>query len=315
MALGNYGIKRPADVSPEDVEIIYHYQPNRDITTNFTLGKLSSSQVLRPYLHNNNTAINGNNNAGTEILGGLYNLTLPSTVFSSKGIYTVYIRPVEIRTKILDCGILAALPNVKGIVIDINQVPVAYRNRFTNNGLVGYRVEYLNKPQSAGGSGTKIPNFFRVVTSSFYCERVPNDQSSPNKVSPRYVYTDSPTGLIFCTVSPSSAPTNQPNAIPFIGSANQDIIVTNTYFNPVVLDIEMVDHDFETLAIGLYGNQTKSIDDGVYTLYDLSGQNNIYKQYNLFEIRDNFDENLFEVRQDRGNQIDFTKQFSTIINP
>ena len=69
------------------------------------------------------------------------------------------------------------------------------------------------------------------------------------------------------------------------------------------------------LAIGLYGNQTKSIEDGVYTLYDLSGQNNIYKQYNLFEIRDNFDENLFEVRQDRGNQIDFTKQFSTIINP
>ena len=77
----------------------------------------------------------------------------------------------------------------------------------------------------------------------------------------------------------------------------------------------MVDHDFETLAIGLYGNQTKSIEDGVYTLYDLAGQNNIYKQYNLFEIRDNFDENLFEVRQDRGNQIDFTKQFSTIINP
>ena len=24
MALGNYGIKRPADVSPEDVEIIVH---------------------------------------------------------------------------------------------------------------------------------------------------------------------------------------------------------------------------------------------------------------------------------------------------
>ena len=30
--------------------------------------------------------------------------------------------------------------------------------------------------------------------------------------------------------------------------ANQDIIVTNTYFNPIVLDIEMVDHDFETLS-------------------------------------------------------------------
>jgi hypothetical protein len=49
-------------------------------------------------------------------------------------------------------------------------------------------------------------------------------------------------------------------------------------------------------------------------MYDLSGVNNIYKQYNLFEIRDQFDEKLFEVRQDRGNQIDFSKQFGTIIS-
>ena len=68
------------------------------------------------------------------------------------------------------------------------------------------------------------------------------------------------------------------------------------------------------LAVGLYGNQTKSIEDGIYTMYDLSGVNNIYKQYNLFEIRDQFDEKLFEVRQDRGNQIDFSKQFGTIIS-
>ena len=76
----------------------------------------------------------------------------------------------------------------------------------------------------------------------------------------------------------------------------------------------MADHDFDTLAIGLYGNQTKSIEDGIYTMYDLSGVNNIYKQYNLFEIRDQFDEQLFEVRQDRGNQIDFSKQFGTIVS-
>jgi hypothetical protein len=313
MALGNYGIKRPADVSPEDVEIVYHYQPNRDATAAFTLGRLSASQVLKPYVHNAATSINGAN-SGTEILGGLYNLTLPSNIFGSKGIYTIYIRPIEIRTKIYDCGILASLPNIKGIVIDINQVPMAYRNRFTNNGLVGYRIEYLNKSVANGGTGTKIPNFFRIVTSSFYCERQPNSSANANKTSSRYVYTDSPSNMVFCTLSPTSAPTNQPNAIPFIGNAGQDIIATNTYFNPIILDVEMVDHDFETLAIALYGNQTKSIDDGIYTLYDLSGINNIYKQYNLFEIRDEFDEQLFEVRQDRGNSIDFSKQFSTIIN-
>jgi hypothetical protein len=29
MAVGSYGIIRPADVSPEDVEILYHYVENR----------------------------------------------------------------------------------------------------------------------------------------------------------------------------------------------------------------------------------------------------------------------------------------------
>ena len=37
MALGAYGIVRPADVSPQDVEIILHYTPSRDLTTNFVL--------------------------------------------------------------------------------------------------------------------------------------------------------------------------------------------------------------------------------------------------------------------------------------
>tara|TARA_R110001583_G_scaffold27375_1_gene97922 strand:+ start:443 stop:1360 length:918 start_codon:yes stop_codon:yes gene_type:complete len=303
MALGAYGIKRPADVSPEDVEIIVHSTPNRDFTTNFTLQKLNSAAVLSPYVHNGDTG----GMAGVEILGGLYNLKLPTSVFSTKGIYTVYLRPAEIRTSIVDCGILAALPNVKGLVFDINTVPTEFRNKFTPMNLVGFRIEYLKK------SGQKIPNFFRIVTSNFYCEPVPSNLSNPQQVSPRYVYSDSPTNLMFCTLTPTSAPTTQPNAIPFIGQPNQNVIISNTYFNPITLDIEMADHNFETLAVALYGNQTKSIEDGIYTMYDLSGVNNIYKQYNLFEIRDEFDEKLYEVRQDRGSNVDFTKQFNTII--
>ena len=73
----------------------------------------------------------------------------------------------------------------------------------------------------------------------------------------------------------------------------------------------MVEHDASTLAIALYGNQTKSIDDGIYTIYDSS--NNIYRQYNLYEIRDQFNELLYEVRQDRLENIDFTKNFEQII--
>ena len=73
----------------------------------------------------------------------------------------------------------------------------------------------------------------------------------------------------------------------------------------------MADYDLDTMAIALYGNQTKSIEDGIYTLYD--SNNNIYKQYNLFEVRDNFNELLYEVRQDRGGNIDFSKNFTNII--
>jgi hypothetical protein len=300
MATGTYGTIRPADVSPEDVEIILNYTPSRDETDNFVLKKLDASSLLKPYFNNANTG----GNANVEILGGLYNLTLPADQFNKIGIYTLYIRPAQIRTKIMDCGVLSALPNVKGIVINLNEVPSNYRNKFVNQGLVGFRIEYLNS------DGTKIPNFFRLVTSSFFCEPVVQNVTNSSQKAIRYRYTDSNSNLLFCTLSPSSAPTNKPNATPYIGQPNQDIIITNTFFNPITLDIELAEHDFSTLAIALYGNQTKSMDDGIYTLYDTN--NNIYKQYNLYEIRDQFNSLLYEVRQDRGNNIDFSKNFTNI---
>ena len=301
MALGTYGITRPADMSPEDVEIIMHYTPSRDVTEDFVLKKLDAASILTPYFHNNDTG--GNTN---EILGGMYNLRLPSNEFNQTGIYTLYIRPVEMRTTITDCGVLSALPNVKGIIIDLNNVDPQFRNKFVAQGLVGFRVEYLND------SGTKVPNFYRINTSSFYCEPVTTNLTNSSQKTIRYRYVENGSDLLFCTLSPSSAPSNKPNATPFIGQPNQDIIITNTYFNPVTLDIEMAEHDIDTLAIALYGNQTKSMEDGIYTLYDPS--NNIYKQYNLFEIRDEFNNLLFEVRQDRGDNIDFSKNFNNVID-
>lgn len=300
MSVGTYGTIRPADVSPEDVEIILNFTPSRDETQNFVLTKLDAKSILRPYF--NNAATGGNPNI--ELLGGLYNLTLPSDQFNRLGIYTLYIRPAQIRTKILDCGVLSALPNVRGIIVDLSQVPSEYRNKFVNQGLVGFRIEYLNF------DGTKIPNFFRIITSSFFCEPVIQNLTNTSQKAIRYRYTDNNTNLIFCTLTPSSSPTNKPNAIPYIGQPDQDIIISNTFFNPITLDIEVAEHDFSTLAIALFGNQTKSIDDGIYTLYD--SQNNIYKQYNLYEIRDQFNELLYEVRQDRGDNIDFSKNFTNI---
>jgi len=300
MAIGSYGTIRPSDVSPQDVEIIMNYTPTRDVTDQFVLTKLDAQTLLRPYFANTETG----GNSGVEVLGGLYNLTLPANQFNALGIYTLYIRPAQIRTIITDCGVLSALPNVKGIVIDITNVPTEYQNKFVPQGLVGFRVEYLNP------DGSKIPNFFRVVTSSFYCEPVVTNEVNTSQKAIRYRYVDGDSNLIFLTLSPSSSPTNKPNATPFIGQPDQDIIITNTFFNPISLEVEMVEYDISSLAIALYGNQTKSIDDGIYTIYD--SQNNIYRQYNLYEIRDQFNALLYEVRQNRNDNIDFSKNFTNI---
>jgi hypothetical protein len=302
MAIGSYGTIRPSDVSPQDVDIIMAYTPTRDVTDNFTLTSFNAQSILKPYFNNSETG----GNAGVEVLGGLYNLTLPAEQFNALGIYTLYLRPAQIRTVITDCGVLSALPNVKGIIIDITDVPTQYQNKFVPQGLVGFRVEYLNP------DGSKIPNFFRVVTSSFFCEPVTTNEVNTTQKAVRYRYVEGDSNLIFLTLSPSSSPTNKPNSTPFIGQPDQDIIITNTFFNPVSIEIEMVEYDISSLAIALYGNQTKSIDDGIYTIYDAN--DNIYRQYNLYEIRDQFNALLYEVRQSRGNNIDFSKNFTNITN-
>jgi len=193
MAIGSYGTIRPSDVSPEDVEVLMVYTPSRDVTNDFVLTKLDAPTILRPYF--NNTATGGN--AGVEVLGGLYNLTLPAGQFNALGFYTLYIRPAQIRTVITDCGVLSALPNVKGIIVDLANVPTQYQNKFVQQGLVGFRVEYLNP------DGSKIPNFFRVVTSSFFCEPVVTNEVNTTQKSIRYRYVQGTSNLLFLTLSPS----------------------------------------------------------------------------------------------------------------
>jgi hypothetical protein len=303
MAVGSYGIIRPADVSPEDVEIYYHYVSGRTSDATATLKRLSPSDVLTPVFHNADTTDDAAA-PDVEILGGMYNLKLASGDFSELGIYTLHIRPKQIRTTITDCGILASLPSVRGLVIDLSNVPAADRNKFTPQGLVGYRVEYINTSDNK-----KISNFYRVVTSSFYCTPIVSNLTSTSQKAVRYQYSEQATNLMFLTVTPSSAPSNKPNTVPFIGTPSQKIILTNTYFNPTTIEVEMVEHDASTLAHALYGNQSKAVSQGIYTIYD--NNNNIYRQYNLYEVKDEFNETLYEVREERTD-IDETLNFDTI---
>jgi hypothetical protein len=292
MAVGSYGIVRPADVSPADVEIFYHYTSGRTATAPVTLKKLISTDVLTPVFHNSDTTDDGAA-PNAEILGGLYNLKLNASDFANLGIYTLHIRPKQIRTTITDCGVLASLPSVRGLVIDTSNVPAADRNKFTPQGMVGYRVEYINTTDNR----TKIPNFYRVVTSSFYCQPITSNLTNTSDKAVRYQYTDQVSNLIFMTITPSSSPSSRPNVIPFIGQPGQKIILTNTFVNPTTIEVDMVEHDASTLAHALYGNQTKAITPGIYTIYDEN--NEIYKQYNLYEIKDEFSETLYEVREER----------------
>lgn len=303
MSIGSYGTIRPSDVSPEDVEIYFHYVADRNATSEVTLKRLTSADVLTPIYHNSDTT-DDTSAPNVEILGGLYNLKISSNDFSELGIYTLHFRPKQIRTTITDCGILASLPSVRGLIIDITNVPTADRNKFTPQGLVGYRIEYINTSDNK-----KIPNFYRLVTSSFYCTPVVTNLASTTQKAIRYQYSDQATNLMFLTVTPSSAPSNKPNTVPYIGTPAQKIILTNTFFNPTTVEIEMVEHDISTLAHALYGNQSKAVSSGIYSIYD--NNNNIYKQYNLYEIKDEFNETLYEIREQRGD-IDETLNFDTI---
>lgn len=292
MATGNYGIVRPATVTPSDMEIYFTYSPSRDVRPTIPLTPLNPQQVISTFNHPTP------NTNGVPLFEGLYNLQLPVTNFSAKGIYNVIIKPKEIRTTITDCGVLTAFPDVKGIVLDLNTLGIQDAGQ-----LIGYRVEYFNNV------GQKIPNFFRVITSANRAEVVNANISNTTQKAVRYRFNDT-SNLAFCTLTPSSAPNVRPNQFPDIGVPGQAVSITNTFFNPILLEIDMVEYDIETLAYGIFGNQIKSIVDGKYTIYDF--QNNIYKQYNLYEIQDQFTgEPLHEVRQ-LINNIDFTKDFNTI---
>jgi hypothetical protein len=296
MATGNYGTVRPANVSADDIDIFYTYSPSRDVPPSVPVRVLDANSFLTQF--NNPLNING----VQPLLSGLYNLNLPSNLFSSKGFYTIMIRPKQYYATIADCGVLSAYPDIKGLVFDTNSLPPVLGQ---NDSMVGYRIEYIDNTNQI------IPNLYRIVTSANLTEAVNQNLSNTSQKAIRYRFNDN-SNLLFCTLTPSSPSVVTPNKIPFIGSPGQAVVITNTFFNPVTIELEMVEYDVETLAYGLFGNQSKSIVDGKYTIYDF--ENRIYKQYNLYEVQDTFNsEPLYEIREE-VNEIDDTKDFDTITN-
>jgi len=299
MAIGIFGTVRSADVSIEDISIYYNYTPNRE-TSNDTVYPLLSSEILNYcYLPESDpNLISGNEN----LLEGLYNMKLPASIFNQLGIYTIYIKPKTTPTTIIDCSVLSALPTVKGIVLDSVSLP---ENFLTNNSLQGYRVEYINS------DGTKLRNVVRHVVTSNRVVPVGENIGNTSQKAIRYRFDDSGS-LIFLQLSPSSSSDVKPNALPFIGTPGQTILLTNTYFTPLVVEITMVENTLDTIADIIAGEQVKDIRNGIMTYYDKNRE--ITHQFNLFEIKDNVGEvPLYEVREKRTN-IDTSENITDIIS-
>jgi hypothetical protein len=227
------------------------------------------------------------------IINGLYKLKLPVSIFNQKGIYSVYIRPKECVTKIVDVSVLAAYPEIKGIVLNTKSPDL-----IGINNLVGYRIEFED--------GTS-----RLIKSCNRCEPVIVNTGDGYPKSTRYNLTDNSSDYVFCTVSPSSAPTFRPNAKPYIGEPGVEIKVINTFFTPQLYTIEMVTHDMYTLSYMLEGDQTNDRDNAIITTYN--DNNEIYHQSDYYVLKDKLGKPLYNVRKKRTN-IDVSQNYDNIIN-
>ena len=306
MATGVFGINRASDVNIEDIDMYYNYAPDRQ-TNNTDIIPLVATELLS-YLYLPSTdpnyipVIDPSLVENSNVLEGLYNLRLPASIFNQLGIYTIYIKPKLIMTTIVDCGVLSSLPTVNGIVIDLSTTPLP-NNLKANNALQGFKIEYLNS------DNTKLRNVVRYVVTSNKVVPVSENVGNTSQKAVRYRFDDSGT-LMFLQLTPSSSSDVKPNVLPFIGNIGGIILMTNTYFSPLVLEVTLVENTIDTLADIVGGEQIKDVQNGILTIYDKNRV--ITDQFNLFEIKDDVSNvPLFEVKEKR-NSIDETQNFDNV---
>jgi len=298
MATGNFGVTRAADVNINDIEVYYNYTQDR-YTLNNDIYPLTASDVLGYcYLPEDDDNAVGNEN----ILEGLYNLILPAAVFNQIGIYTIYIRPKRLTNTIIDCSVLSALPTIKGIVLDLNSLPEELQ---TNNAMQGYKIEYFNS------DGFKLRNVVRYVVTSNKVSITSENVGNTSQKAQRYRFDDAGT-LLFLQLTPSSSSDVKPNSTPFIGTIGQTIIISNTFFSPLTVEVDLVENTIESLANYVAGEQIKDVQNGVLTYLD--GNRNILKQFNLFEIKDDVTNvPLYEIKE-KSDTIDESQNMDDILS-
>jgi hypothetical protein len=287
MAVGLYGVNKLADVTIDDVDILYAYSPSRE-----EIGDVQ----LKP-LFNAITNADLRKLIGAD---GMYKLRLPANVFNKLGYYSILIKPKTFQTTILDCSYVVTNDNnqlnisKKGIVIPSLQFS-------RNNSLVGYQIEYFDT------NGVKINNLTRIITSSDLVSINVNN-NTVNQGATTYVL-DPAGSIIFLTLTPDQGSLISNNVKVDLGVKNQRILISNTFFDPFYVEIEMVDQTIKTLSYALYGNSSRDLQTGILTYFN--DQNLIYKQYNLFTRKSAFEYGNIDVREQRSIT-NFNQEFSQI---
>lgn len=275
MAVGIYGTKKLADITSEDVDVLYAYSPTRE-----EVGEVNFKPLYNSVTENDLLKMVG--------ADGAYKLRLPASTFNKLGFYSILIKPKTFQTRIRDCSFVVT-EDETGVQISKKGIVIPAAQFRKTNSLVGWTVEYFDK------NGVKMKNFHKVITSSDLVNPSVNN-NTVNNGSNAYVLNASGSDL-FLTLSPDEGSIVSGQKSGEIGEAGQDILITNTYFDPVHLEVEMVDQNIKTLSYALYGNTTRDNDSGILTYFDESG--NIYKQYNLFTRKKQFAQGSVDVREIR----------------
>ena len=286
MSSGVFGSIRPAILNiADDIDIYYTYRPSRgEVDDNFKGFKKVDDKDIPQWI------VSSQDLDGNTVINGLYNLRLPLNIFNMKGIYSVYITPKKRMLKITDVSVLAAYPDIKGIVLKTSDLP--------SIDLVGYRLEFEDGQT-------------RLIKSCNPCEPVIVNTGDGYPKSTRYNLNADATNLVFCTVSPSSAPSFRPNANPYIGVPGVEVALVNTKFSPKLIEIETVNHDLETLSYMLEGDQIIDKDNAIITTYN--DKREIYHQMDYYTLKDKLGNPVYNVKTKREN-IDTNQNYDNIIS-
>jgi len=277
MAVGIYGAVKTADCDFNDVDVLYSYSANRE-----TLGDTQFQPLFNSVT----------NNEFRKMLGGDggYKLRLPSNIFNKLGFYLLLIRPKTFQTQIVDCSFVIT-NNDQEIQISKKGIVIPKLQFQSTGSLIGYQIEYFDD------NGVKIKNFHRIITSSDVVSVNPNNNTT---VSSSTTYVLDPSGnQLFVTLTPDEASliTNEISAD--LGKSGQNILLSNTFFDPVMVEVEMVDQTVKTLSYALYGQSTRDLETGVYSIFDELG--NLYKQYNLLTRKKVFTDGNIDIKEERTN--------------